>query len=165
VPYGCENNGLDVLPFSGAGSVPGPVWLLPPEAPETWRPEALDIAPRVAATELRRRDTIGPLSLELERTAAARGTLTILRAGRALHTLPFERAAMKGAPAALLDLRYPGVGIPDPIAAWSIAEDGPILLVLRVPGYEGLTLQPILVEDTGARALEAMQVYLYRCAF
>jgi hypothetical protein len=166
VPYGCDNNQLDVVPFGGPRLVPGLVWLLPEVPPETWDPDALAIAsPAAAATAVRRRDTVGPLSLELERTDDTRGTLTILRGGRALLTLPIERAVMEGAPTIPLDLRYPGVGIPEPLAAWSVAEGGPILLVLSVPGYEGMNLQPILVEDAGARVLESMQEYLYRCAF
>ncbi len=168
VPYGCDDHQLDVLGFTGEPAAPGPVWLLPPGAPASWRPGALPITSPVAATEARRRDTVGPLSLVLERTDRpdpTHGTLTIVRDGRTLHTAAISRGEMEGAAAAPLDLRHPGIAIPTPVAAWSFADGGPILLVLLVPSYEGLHLKPILVEHDGARELPAMTSYLYTCAF
>jgi hypothetical protein len=165
VPYGCEHQQLDVLPFDGDKSAPGPVWLLPPTAPAIWSPRSLAIMSPVAATEVRRRDTVGPLSLELERSDATHGTLTIARDGRVLHTAAISRGAMAGAPPDPLDFQHPGVAIPMPAAAWSFVDGGPILVVLQVPSYEGLHLTPILVESDGARELPAMATYLYRCAF
>jgi hypothetical protein len=57
------------------------------------------------------------------------------------------------------------VAIPVPVAAWSVADGGPIVLVLEVPTYEGLQLTSLLVEADGARKLPAMSQYLYSCAF
>lgn len=165
VPYGCDDNKLDAIALSGDKLTPGAVWLLPPDAPASWHPKSLAIATPVEASETRRRDTVGPLALELERTDGTHGTLTIVRGGRAIHVRKIERAEMEGAPSTPLDLRQPGVAIPVPVAAWSIAEGGPILLVLQVPSYEGLSLHSILVEDSGAREIGAMETYLYRCAF
>lgn len=165
VPYGCDNHRLAVLPFAGAPSAPGAVWLLPPAAPASWRPASLAIASPVEASETRRRDTVGPLTLELERREAARGTLAIARGTRVLHTLAIDRPEMEGADPDPLDLRRPGVAIPVPVAAWSFADGGPILVVLQVPSYEGLHLRAILVEDDRAREIDAMATYLYRCAF
>jgi hypothetical protein len=165
VPFGCDDNQLDVLPFTGKRLAPGPVWLLPPAAPASWSPAALAIASPAAATEARRRYTVGPLSLELERTDATHGTLKIARGGRTLHTAAIARGEMEGADPSPLDFRTSGVSIPEPVAAWSVAEGGPILLVVLVPSYEGLHLKPLLVEDHGARELPAMATYLYRCAF
>jgi hypothetical protein len=165
VPYGCDDQQLEVLPFTGARSAPGPVWLLPPSAPATWTPRPLAFVSPATATEARRRDTVGPLSLELERTDATHGTLKIVRDGRALHTVAIARGQMEGADPGPLDLRYPGVAIPVPVAAWSLVEGGPILLVLHVPSYEGSSLKPILVQEPGTRDLPEMGVYLYQCAF
>jgi hypothetical protein len=165
VRYGCDGQQLDVLAFTGEPSAPGPVWLLPPTAPASWHPRSLAIVPRTAASEVRRRDTVGPLALTLERSAAARGALTIARDGRVVLRLAIERGEMAGADPAPLDLRRPGVAIPEPVAAWSLGDDGPILLVLEVPSYEGVHLTPILVEADRARELPAMSAYLYRCAF
>jgi hypothetical protein len=165
LPYGCDDHQLDVLAFAGGKSAPGPVWLLPPAAPATWSPRSLAIVSPAAATEVHRRDTVGPLSLELARSDAGHGTLTIARDGRVLHTAAIERAEMAGADPAPLDLQHPGVAIPEPVAAWSLVDGGPILLVLQVPSYEGLHLTAILVESDAARELPAMAAYLYRCAF
>ncbi len=155
-----------VLAFTGPRLQPGPVWLLPPAPPATWAPKPLTIAsPAGPATEARRRDTVGPLALELARTDATHGTLTISRAGRVLHTAAFERGAMEGADPSPLDLRGPGIAIPVPVAAWAVAEDGPILLVLLVSSYEGASLRPILVQDGGTRELPDLASYLYQCAF
>jgi hypothetical protein len=147
VPYGCDNHQLDVLAFTGDKSAPGAVWLLPPTAPALWHPSALAIVSPVAATATRRRDTIGPLALELVRGDATHGTLTIARDGRVLHSAANA-----------------GVAIPQPVAAWSVVDGGPILLVLQVPSYEGVHLTPILVEADHARELPAMAAYLYQCA-
>ncbi len=165
VPYGCDDNQLDVLPFTGGRLAPGAVWLLPPEAPATWSPRQLAIASPASATEERRRDTVGPLALELERVERTRGTLKIVREGRTLHSLAIERGEMAGADDTPLDLRQPGIAIPVPVAAWSFADRGPILLVLLVPSYEGVHVKPYLVEDERARELGDMGMYLYRCAF
>lgn len=165
VPYGCDNNQFDALAFTGNRLAPGPVWLLPPSAPASWSPRPLPIALRVAATEASRRDTVGPLSLELVRTDGTHGTLTILRAGRAIHTVAIERGEMYGADPSPLDFRSTGVAIPEPVAAWSFAGGGPILLVLLEPEHEGVNLTTILVEDNGARTPPGMGHYLYECAF
>ena len=37
--------------------------------------------------------------------------------------------------------------------------------MLLHPGDEGVTLAPVLVEVDAAREVEAMSLYLYRCAF
>jgi hypothetical protein len=165
VPYGCDGNQLDVLAFTGSKLTPGPVWLLPPSAPASWRPSPLAIVSPVAATEARRRDTVGPLSLELERTDAMRGTLAIARDGRVVHRTAITRSLMDGADPDPLDFQQPGVAIPVPVAAWSLVDNGPILLVLRVQSYEGMHLAAILVESDSAREVAALATYLYRCAF
>jgi hypothetical protein len=165
LPYGCDGNQLDVLAFTGTKLAPGPVWLLPPAAPASWRPRALAITSPVSAGEARRRDTVGPLSLELERTDAMHGTLAIARDGRVLHRAAITRNLMAGADPEPLDLREPGVAIPVPVAAWSLVDGGPILLVLRVQSYEGMHLAAILVEQDSAREVAALATYLYRCAF
>jgi hypothetical protein len=165
IRYGCEDNQLEVLPFAGARSAPGPVWLLPPSAPASWKPAPLAIATPVSASETKRRDTVGPLSLELARTDATHGSLTISRDGRALGSIAIERADMEGADPSPLDFRETEVAIPVPVAAWSLAEGGPFLLVLFERSYEGMHLRPILVEAGGIRELRELATYLYDCAF
>jgi len=166
VPYGCEHNRLDAIAFTGAQLAPGPVWLLPRGAPARWRPRpiAIEVAPE-PASEAHRVDRVGPLTLELARTDATHATLAIAVGKRVLGSFPIERAAMAGADPGPLDLREPGVAIPMPVAAWSIADAGPILLVLLVRHYDGVRLWPILVEQGGARELPDMARYLYQCAF
>jgi hypothetical protein len=165
LPYGCDQNQLDVVALAGQRLAPGPVWLLPPAAPASWQPRPLAIGAPVVVTEDRRRDAIGSLVLEVTRRDATHGTLAIARGGRTIYTAPIAREAMEGAPADPLDLRHPGVAIPVPAVAWSLGDGGPILLVLRVASYEGTHLTPILVEADRARELTAMAVYLYSCAF
>jgi len=164
VPYGCDGNALEVTTFTGPRLTAGAVWLLPPTRPPSWQPAALPILSRTSAAA-QRTYAIGPLTLELARTADRRGTLTLRRDGKTIHTAPFERHLMEGAGPSPIDLAEGGPGIPEPIAAWEIAAAGPILLVLTQPGYEGTTLRPLLVEQTSARAIEAMEMYLYSCAF
>jgi len=161
LPYGCDNNQIDVVPLAGPRIAPGVVWLLPAGA--AWTPTALPITS--SRTPAASQFTIGPLTLDLRRRDAVRGTLTITRAGRAIYTAPFERGAMEGADASPIDLTEDGPGIPQPVAAWALAPRGPVLVVLLQPGYEGVTLAPVLVEVDAAREVEAMSLYLYRCAF
>ncbi len=164
VLYGCDGNKLGVTALAGPRLTPGAAWILPPARPTSWQPTALAITTK-AKSPAQHSYAIGPLALELVRTADLKGTLTIQRDGRAVHTAPFERQLMDGAEPGPIDLAEGGPGIPEPIAAWSIADNGPILLVLTQPGYEGMTLRPVLVEATSARAIEAMETYLYSCAF
>lgn len=164
VPYGCDDHTLEVTTFTGPRLTPGAVWLLPPSRPTSWQPAPIPITPR-AAIAAQRSYAIGRLTLQLTRTADLRGTLTIRRDGAVVHEAPFERHLMEGADPAPLDLAEGGPGIPEPVAAWAIAESGPIMLVLTHPTYEGTTLRPVLVEATTARAIESMEMYLYACAF
>jgi len=164
VPYGCDGNALEVTTFTGPRLTPGAVWLLPPTRPTSWQPTPLPITSR-NSTAAQRTYAIGPLTLDLTRTADLRGTLTLRRDGKVIHTAPFERHLMDGADTAPIHLAEGGPGIPEPVAAWAIAASGPILLVLTQPGYEGTTLRPLLVEATSARAIESMEMYLYSCAF
>jgi len=165
LPYGCDQHQLDVVALAGDRSAPGPVWLLPPAAPASWQPRPLAIDAPVVVAEANRRDTVGPLVLDLTRSDAAHGTFAIARGGRTIYTAPIAREAMEGAPVDPLDFRHPGIAIPVPAAAWSLSARGPILLVLRVASYEGTHLTPILVEADRARELTAMAAYLYSCAF
>ncbi len=165
LPYGCDQHQLDVIAFAGDRSAPGPVWLLPPGAPASWQPRPLGIGAPVAVSEASRRDSVGPLVLELTRSDATHGTIAIVRSGQTIYTAPIAREAMEGAPAEPLDFRHPGVAIPVPAAAWSLSASGPILLVLRMASYEGTHLTPLLVEADRAHELTAMAAYLYSCAF
>lgn len=164
IPYGCDGNQLEVTAFAGPRLPPGPAWILPVSRPANWQPIALAIK-TATSSPAQRSYALGPLAIDLVRTADLKGTLAITRDGRAVHTMPFERHPMEGAEPGPIDLDEGGPGIPEPIAAWALADNGPILLVLTQPGYEGMTLRPHLVEETSARAVEPMEMYLYSCAF
>lgn len=162
--YGCDDNSLGVQPLTGPRLPPGPAWLLPPTAPKTWTPAALEV--RSTQADLAHHSYVaGPLTFELVRTSNTSGHLQIFREGNLVHDLPFERSEMDGADPAPIDLDKGGPGVPAPIAAWSVAPAGPFLVVLLRPGYEGVTLQPLLVEASRARVLEDLTMYLYACAF
>ena len=170
VPFGCDDHQLDVLPLAGPRLPPGPVWILPPAPPPTWAPAPLAITATTTSTTARGY-AVGPLTVELVRDRdPSRGTLTIARAGRPIYSAPFERVLMDGAEPAMatLDLAEPGPGIPAPIAAWSIAAgapNGPILLVLLRPSWEGYALEAVLVDAASAAPINALSTYLYSCAF
>lgn len=165
LPYGCDNNQLGVRPLSGVRIAAGPAWILPPDAPPDWRPGALALTtPQRDPTH--RSHVASTLVFDLVRRDPSHATLTITRDGTKVFDSVYERAVMDGADlSAALDLAETVPGIPEPVAAWSFAPAGPFLVVLLVPGYEGVTLQPILIEDTSARLVEGMEIYLYSCAF
>ena len=162
--YGCDENTLGVHPLAGPRLPPGAAWVLPPSAPPTWTPVAISVS-STHADPTRHRYTAGSLALELTRKSDTRGRLQIFHDGRQVHDASFERPEMDGADTAAIDLGEGGPGIPQPIAVWSIAPAGPFLVVMLHPGYEGVTLEPLLVEDTRTRVLEEMSMYLYSCAF
>lgn len=164
IPYGCERNAFDAVVFTSKPLPSGPVWVLPRGAPATWHPRALGLELAGDATETRRVDHAGPVELSLTRKDATHGVLSIARDGRALLELPIERPAMAGVDAGPFDLSQHGVGVPVPVGAWSLVDGGPVLLFLRVAGYEGQRLRAVLVEATTARELPAMERYLYQCA-
>ncbi len=164
IKYGCDENTLGVHPLVGPRLPPGAAWVLPPTAPASWTPAAIEVR-STHADPTRHSYAAGSLTFELTRKTDARGRLQIFRDGRQLHDATFERGDMDGADTAPIDLGEGGPGVPQPIAVWSIAPSGPFLVVMLHPGYEGVTLEPVLVEDTGARVLEGMSMYLYSCAF
>src|SRR5262249_49538746 len=88
LPYGCDQNQLDVVALTGDRSAPGLVWLLPPAAPASWQPRPFAIGAPVAVGEASRRDTVGPLVIELSRGDATHGTFAIARGGRTIYTAP-----------------------------------------------------------------------------
>ncbi|MBA3460224.1 MAG: hypothetical protein H0T46_09715 [Deltaproteobacteria bacterium] len=163
--YGCDNNQLGVRPLSGVRIAAGPAWILPPETPPSWRPAPLALT-TPQRTPTHRSHAASTLVFDLVRRDPSRVALTITREGAKVFDSVYERAVMDGADlSAALDLAETVPGIPEPVAGWSFAPAGPFLVVLLVPGYEGVTLQPILIEETSARLVEGMELYLYWCAF
>jgi hypothetical protein len=165
IKYGCDNNALGVRPLSGVRIASGPAWILPPDAPPAWRPAALALTtPQRDPTH--RSHVASTLVFDLVRRDPSHAMLTVTRDGTKVFDSVYERSEMDGADlSAALDLAETVPGIPEPIAGWSFAPAGPFLVVLLVPGYEGVTLQPLLIEETSARVVEGMEVYLYSCAF
>ena len=164
IKYGCDENTLGVHPLTGPRLPPGAAWVLPPSAPSSWTPAALEIH-STHADPTRHSYTAGSLAFELTRKSDVSGRLQIFHDGLPVHDASFERPEMDGATTAPIDLGEGGPGIPQPIAVWSIAPAGPFLVVMLHPGYEGVTLEPVLVADTETRVLEDMSMYLYTCAF
>jgi len=160
--YGCDNNELGVRPLGGPRIAPGPAWILPADAP--WRPIPLALA-RTHADPTRRAHTAGRLAFDLTRRGNARATLVITREAAPVFESTFERGEMDGAPTSAIDLTEQTPGMPEPVAAWSFSPSGPELVVLLVPGFEGVALQTYLVEQSSARRIEDMELYLYQCAF
>ena len=170
LPYGCDNNALEVRPLEAAGATrarlaPGPVWLLPPAAPVTWEPAAVPVR-STHADPTRRSYAAGPLAFELSRSPdPTRGRFQIFRAGRQVHEAPITHGEMEGADAGPLDLSRGGPGIPAPVGVWSLSPSGPFLVALLHPGYEGVTLSALVVDATTTTVRDDLVTYLYACAF
>ncbi|CAN5807361.1 hypothetical protein BH11MYX3_BH11MYX3_44970 [soil metagenome] len=163
--YGCDDNSLGVRPLSGARLPPGPAWILPPTAPPTWQPAAVPL--RVTHKDPTARSHIaGSLVFELTRRGTSHASLVITRDGKQIFESSYERSEMDGADTTgPIDLTETVPGLPEPLGVWSLSPAGPFLVVMLLPGYEGVTLQPMFIEDTSARVVEGMEVYLYSCAF
>jgi hypothetical protein len=72
---------------------------------------------------------------------------------------------MAGSQTPPIDLTESGPGVPAPVAAWSLSASGPTLVAFVEPTWEGQQIFALLVDDTGARAIETIGGYLYLCAY
>jgi hypothetical protein len=163
--YGCDNNELGVRPLGGVRLPPGPAWMLPPTAPSDWHPAAIAVH-STHADPNHHAWVAGWLAFELWRHDSTHADLVITRDGRKVYEQTSERAEMDGADhTGPLDLAESVPGIPEPIAAWSFSPAGPFLVVMLVPGYEGVTLKAFVIDEATTRVVEGMELYLYACAF
>lgn len=192
IRYGCDDNQLDGIalqatqlaeppaaPDDDKGAAapaavpltppPGPVWILPntPGA-AAWKPSGLEITLAEQAAD-RRIWTVGPLRFALTTRDRSHATFTAAIATDAgtvwLMQRELPRPLMEGAEDLPIDLTQETPGMPQLAGAFSIVPDGPLLLVLAVPGYEGTQLTTLLYDGTSLREVETMQRYLYACAF
>jgi hypothetical protein len=164
IPYGCEQQTLDVATVAiDAAVAPGVVLFLPARLPAGWAPRARPLTDR--ATAAARTTTAGAVAITTTRIDDARAHVAIAVAGRAVYAHDAARPAMEGDDGPAVDLRGDTPGIPRAIAVFELAPDGPVLVVLRTPGYEGVAFTTLLVDEDRATAVPALATYLYQCAF
>ncbi len=169
IRYGCDDNLLEGIALAAAdpeaAPPPGPVWILPatPTA-ATWQPSGLEVNP-VELSPDRRVWTVGPLRIALTVRDRSHATLAAAADKVWVFQRELERPRMDGAEDGPIDLTQDVPGMPSIAGAFSMVPNGPILIVLAVPGYEGTTLTTYLYDGSGMLEVEAMQRYLYACAF
>lgn len=164
IPYGCDGGTLEATVLEADARLAGDLaWVLPQAVPPAWRPRGRPIE-RGEATATRRTWRIDTLAFELERVDAAAARLRVHEGDRRIGEARFERAAMAGAERGPLALDERQVGMPEPEVAFALTDDGPWLVVMLVPGHEGVSLVTYLA---GARLekVDAMTAYLYQCAY
>ncbi|MEZ4365126.1 MAG: hypothetical protein R2939_02420 [Kofleriaceae bacterium] len=166
IRHGCDGNTLEVTPWAGAGAVaPGLVWLAPQPWPAGWAPAAVEIEAE-PATQAAHRYRAGRLGVEVTALGPREGELRLRFDDVERMVAPLSQDAMDGAELPPLDLRPPrDVGEPAPIAAWSLAPAGPVVVVMYTEGFEGFVLDSYLVDERGATRLEQLGGGLYYCAF
>jgi hypothetical protein len=166
IHYGCEENQLEIVPVRGAAPLAdGPVLLLRAPLAAGWAPAAVAIAAGPVERD-HRAWTAGPLALSLDRTDDRHARFEIRAGDRTLHAASEELYFMEGADPHPLDLTGDFLpGIPAPRAVFLLAPDGPALVVLATPGYEGETLHTLLVGGERTEQVDSLSVYLYWCAF
>ena len=165
VKYGCDNGELMVDKLDGNAALrPGLLWLRP-TSHAAWAPMPVKLVEVPGAKADRRAYQVGDGRIELVRQQPTRGVVTITWK-RARQALPFERSDMEGADNKTpMDLSNPGVAQPVPEAAWSFAAGEAVLIVFRVPGYEGVQFKAVVLGFATAREVATMGPYLYHCAF
>jgi hypothetical protein len=166
LPYGCDNGQLSATTLDGARAklAPGLLWLRS-TSHAAWAPMPVKVVEVPGATADRRAYQVGDGRIELVRQQPTRGVATITWK-RARQALPFERSDMEGADNKTpMDLSNPGVAQPVPEAAWSFAAGEAVLIVFRVPGYEGVQFKAVVLGFATAREVATMGPYLYHCAF
>lgn len=169
IRYGCDENLLEGIalraPDPETAPPPGPVWILPATSTAaTWQPSGLEVAPVELAPD-KRVWTVGPLRIALTVRDRSHATLAAAAGSVWVFQREMERPLMTGAEDVAIDLTQDVPGMPSIAGAFSMIPDGPILLVLAVPGYEGTTLTTFLYDGANMREVETMQRYLYACAF
>lgn len=172
VRYGCDDNQLDAVALYGpAGTAAeplppsGPVWILPNTSrAAAWKPSGLEVAPAELSPD-KRMWTVGPLTFALTVRDRSHATFTAGIGAAWLMQRDLERPLMAGADDVRIDLTQDVPGMPQLAGAFSMEPGGPIVVILATPGYEGTQLSTLLYDGAGLREVEAMQRYLYACAF
>ncbi len=166
LPYGTDSHMLEVTSFDGPFLAPGAAWMLPPSRADDWSATVARVVPLDGSTVTSRAWRIGDeLEITLQRTGTWRGTMTVSRSARRIGSEPFERVHMEGADKSPIDLRRLGPAIPEPVAAWRIADGTAYVVVTLTPGYEGYALQGYAVDHAALRRIDSMYAYIYSGAF
>jgi hypothetical protein len=172
VRYGCDDNQLEGVALQGPPGMtaeqlppPGPVWILPNTSrAAAWKPSGLEVAPTELSPD-KRVWTVGPMTFALTVKDRNHATFTAGLGSVWLMQRELERPLMAGADDVRIDLTQLVPGMPQVAAAFSMEPGGPMVIVLATPGYEGTQLSTLLYDGAGLREVEAMQRYLYACAF
>jgi hypothetical protein len=163
--YGCDGGfGLDVVPLGGDRLPTGPVWVVPMPLDDGWAPAAV-VLEEQRAEPASRTWRAGALTLTSTKLDASHTSLEFTADGRVLGALPGEMYFMDGADPEPVDLTQEQPGIPYPVAAWELAADGPVLVTVHLPSFEGVHLSTYLVDATSVTEVPTMQHSLYYCAF
>lgn len=165
--YGCEENTLLMAGFDAKTKVPqGVVWLLP-EATRGASTVAIEALP-ITAGAARRSWKVAGLQFVARRLAERGKGLFELYAkdGSVVDRFAFEKGYMGGAEDGPLDLvNEREIGVPRPIAAFRLSEQGPLVVVLNSHGYEGETFRFVVAPDGGRPEILDDFEGLYFCAF
>ena len=163
VRFGCDDNTLDVTTLDGEGFfAPGVVWILPKDS--TWTPQHLPITGR--PTPSKHVETAGPITVETVRTGDSTATMTFAWKGKLVFERSIVRGDMAGAPKDPIDLAAGGPGVPRLAAAWQVGgERGAVLTAFHETTYEGERVYGIVLDDERGREVDALALYMYRCAF
>lgn len=174
VPFGCDDNtleGLSLTPTAKAGAAqvaalpPGVVWVLPDSSTAaSWKPSGLEVAPRELSPQ-KRVWAVGSLEIALTVKDRSHATFAAAAGNVWMMSRELERPHMAGAEDVPIDLTQVVAGMPSVVAAFSFMPTGAILLVVHTPSYEGHSLSALLYDGATIREVEAMQSYLYACAF
>ncbi|MBK7756676.1 MAG: hypothetical protein IPI35_09810 [Deltaproteobacteria bacterium] len=161
IPFGCDDNPTQMVAFQGGYDfAEEAIWLLP-EGREGGKSLGVTAG---AATEDRREWKAGDFTIIAERTGPKQGNLRIARQGQDVYNQPFEKQIIDGADDSPIDLSADyEVGLPVPIAAFTLAAGMPPVLVLKTSGYEGVGFSVFTTD--GSRGVMVGEQSLYLCAF
>ncbi|MCB9746022.1 MAG: hypothetical protein H6740_25830 [Alphaproteobacteria bacterium] len=161
IPYGCDETPTVMVAFQGPYDFEEQaIWILP-----AGMKGAKAAAPVSGPASAEARSwTVGEFTVKVARTDALHGTWEVLRGGASVHQAPFERGVMDGDESPELDLSEDvAVGAPAPLAAFTLKEGMPPVLVMRTQGYEGTNVEVFTVDK--GKLVSVGSAYLYQCAF
>ncbi|MCI0487353.1 MAG: hypothetical protein L0229_12230 [Blastocatellia bacterium] len=171
--YGCEEGKTTMISFRAAQPLPeGPVWLLPRRAGES--AAAFPIQENPVANKDQRVWSAAGASIILEKTGRYTAELRLALEGQPPRVakkiekdVEREREMLdedeEVPPIALKNEDGFSIGIPEPVGAFKLSEDGPLVIVLATYSFEGIHFEPLLVGRD--EIIEGPDIYVYICAY
>ena len=171
--YGCEEGKTTMVSFRAAQALPeGPLWLLPQRSGESAAAFPIQENPTTSGDQ--RAWSAGGVTIVLEKTGKYTAELRVAMEGQPPRVarkikkdVEREREMLEEdeevPPLSLKSDDMILVGIPEPVGAFKLSSDGPLVIVLATYSFEGVHFEPLLIGRSEIN--EGPDIYVYICAY